>query len=449
MWTWPRPLPGLRARPACRRRTWPASAPSPKSRRRARARCGSGSRCRPRDRRRAAGGAGWGGGSVSWRGSLGRGDAGHCPIRARAAVAFAADSRFFYGVRPKHGPLPVLQASSTIARCRSRGEPPHERTQQPEAGRRPSPGLRTLARASSRAQAAVPDQLGHRARAALRRGGGRRTAGPVPLHARHPPEHVPRPALDHAPVRGLLERARDQPALPASCSRAGRPASPSAFDLPTQIGYDSDHALARDEVGLVGVPVNSLRDLERLFEEIPLGEVSTSMTINATAPMLLALYCALATKQGVALEALRGTVQNDILKEYAARGNYRFPAGPSMRLVTDLMALRGRARAAVEHDLDLGLPHPRGGLDRGAGAGLHARQRPRLRAGGARGRPRARRSSRRGSRSSSTRTTTSSRRWPSSAPRAACGRASCARSSARRTRRAGCCASTRRPPARC
>ncbi len=110
-----------------------------------------------------------------------------------------------------------------------------------------------------------------------------------------------------------------------------------AFDLPTQIGYDSDHALARDEFGLVGVPVNSLRDLERLFEGIPLSEVSTSMTINATAPVLLALYCALAEKQGVALEALRGTVQNDILKEYAARGNYRFPAGPSMRLVTDLM----------------------------------------------------------------------------------------------------------------
>jgi methylmalonyl-CoA mutase N-terminal domain/subunit len=110
-----------------------------------------------------------------------------------------------------------------------------------------------------------------------------------------------------------------------------------AFDLPTQIGYDSDHALAREEVGLVGVPVNSLRDLERLFEKIPLGEVSTSMTINATAPVLLALYCALARKQGVALEKLRGTVQNDILKEYAARGNYRFPAGPSLRLVTDLM----------------------------------------------------------------------------------------------------------------
>ncbi len=120
--------------------------------------------------------------------------------------------------------------------------------------------------------------------------------------------------------------------------KSGQTGLSTAFDLPTQIGYDSDHRLAQCEVGLVGVPVNSLRDVERLFDRIPLGEVSTSMTINATACVLLALYCALAKKQGVALEALRGTVQNDILKEYAARGNYRFPAGPSMRLTTDLMA---------------------------------------------------------------------------------------------------------------
>jgi methylmalonyl-CoA mutase N-terminal domain/subunit len=112
----------------------------------------------------------------------------------------------------------------------------------------------------------------------------------------------------------------------------------TAFDLPTQIGYDSDHPLAKSEVGRVGVPINSLRDVEHLFAGIPLGEVSTSMTINATATVLLALYCAAAKKQGVDLAQLRGTVQNDILKEYAARGNYRFPAGPSMRLCTDLMA---------------------------------------------------------------------------------------------------------------
>ena len=111
-----------------------------------------------------------------------------------------------------------------------------------------------------------------------------------------------------------------------------------AFDLPTQIGYDSDDPLASCEVGLVGVPVNSLRDMERLFDGIPLGQVSTSMTINATAPILVAMYVALARRQGVEPERIRGTVQNDILKEYAARGNYRFPVGPSMRLVTDLMA---------------------------------------------------------------------------------------------------------------
>ena len=111
-----------------------------------------------------------------------------------------------------------------------------------------------------------------------------------------------------------------------------------AFDLPTQLGYDSDDPLAIDEVGNVGVPINSLRDMERLFDGIPLEEVSTSMTINATAPILLALYVALAAKRGVDPSKLRGTVQNDILKEYAARGNYRFPVEPSMRMTTDLMS---------------------------------------------------------------------------------------------------------------
>ncbi len=119
-----------------------------------------------------------------------------------------------------------------------------------------------------------------------------------------------------------------------------------AFDLPTQLGYDSDHPLAEPEVGLVGVPVNSLRDMEALLEGIPLGEVSTSMTINATAAILLSMYVALARRQGVAPERIRGTVQNDILKEYAARGNYRFPVGPSMRLTTDLMAFCAREAPA-------------------------------------------------------------------------------------------------------
>ncbi len=109
-----------------------------------------------------------------------------------------------------------------------------------------------------------------------------------------------------------------------------------AFDLPTQIGYDSDHPMAEGEVGRVGVAISSLRDMEILFDGIPLDKVSTSMTINAPATVLLAMYVAVAEKQGVPSEKLRGTVQNDILKEYVARGTYIFPPQPSMRLVTDL-----------------------------------------------------------------------------------------------------------------
>jgi methylmalonyl-CoA mutase N-terminal domain/subunit len=110
-----------------------------------------------------------------------------------------------------------------------------------------------------------------------------------------------------------------------------------AFDLPTQVGYDSDHPLAEGEVGKAGVPVSSLKDMEILLDGIPLGRVSTSMTINATAPQVLAMYFSLAEKQGVALNNVRGTVQNDILKEYVARGTYIYPPEPSMRLVTDII----------------------------------------------------------------------------------------------------------------
>jgi len=109
-----------------------------------------------------------------------------------------------------------------------------------------------------------------------------------------------------------------------------------AFDLPTQIGYDSDQPLAQGEVGKVGVAIDSLRDMEILFQGIPLDKVSTSMTINSTAPILLAMYVALAKKQGVDLAKLDGTIQNDILKEYVARGTYIFPPRPSMRLITDI-----------------------------------------------------------------------------------------------------------------
>ncbi len=109
-----------------------------------------------------------------------------------------------------------------------------------------------------------------------------------------------------------------------------------AFDLPTQIGYDSDHALADGEVGKVGVAIDSLEDIEKLFEGIKLEDVSTSMTINATGFILLAFYVALAKKQGADLKKITGTIQNDILKEYAARGTYIYPPKPSMRIITDI-----------------------------------------------------------------------------------------------------------------
>ncbi len=109
-----------------------------------------------------------------------------------------------------------------------------------------------------------------------------------------------------------------------------------AFDLPTQIGYDSDHPLSEGEVGKVGVAIDSLKDMEILFDGIPLDKVSTSMTINAPASVLLAMYIAVAEKQGVSPDKLRGTIQNDILKEYIARGTYIFPTEPSMRLITNI-----------------------------------------------------------------------------------------------------------------
>jgi len=116
-----------------------------------------------------------------------------------------------------------------------------------------------------------------------------------------------------------------------------------AFDLPTQIGYDSDHPLAQGEVGKVGVTIDSIEDMEILFDQIPLDKVSTSMTINAPAAVLLAMYIAVAEKQGVSSKDLRGTIQNDILKEYSARGTYIFPPRPSMRIITDIFSFCSRA----------------------------------------------------------------------------------------------------------
>ncbi len=114
-----------------------------------------------------------------------------------------------------------------------------------------------------------------------------------------------------------------------------------AFDLPTQMGRDSDHPMSRGEVGKVGVAIDSIHDMRVLFSEIPLGEVSTSMTINSTAAILLALYIAVAEETGVSRKELRGTIQNDVLKEYIARGTYVFPPRPSLRIIRDIFAFSG------------------------------------------------------------------------------------------------------------
>ncbi len=127
---------------------------------------------------------------------------------------------------------------------------------------------------------------------------------------------------------------------------AGQTGLSTAFDLPTQMGYDSDHPVATGEVGRVGVAIDTVDDLERVFHGIPLGQVTTSMTINATAPILLAMYLVVGEEQGVAADTLGGTIQNDVLKEYAARGTYIYPPEPSLRLVTDVF------RFVVERRLD-------------------------------------------------------------------------------------------------
>ena len=197
-----------------------------------------------------------------------------------------------------------------------------------------------------------------------------------------------------------------------------------AFDLPTQIGYDSDDPHALGEVGKVGVAIDSLEDMELLFDGSRSSKVSTSMTINATAAILLALYVAVARRRGIAESALSGTVQNDILKEYVARGTWIYPPGPSLRLVTDLFAYCAE-RVPKWNTISISGYHIReAGCDGAAGDRLHLRERasstcaPRSPPGST---PSASAS---GSRSSSPATPTSSRRWRSSAPRAGCGRGS-------------------------
>ena len=160
-----------------------------------------------------------------------------------------------------------------------------------------------------------------------------------------------------------------------------------AFDLPTLMGRDPDHPLALGEVGKCGVSVASLADMERLFDGIGLDAVTTSMTINAPAPMVLAMYLVVAEKQGVDWATLSGTIQNDILKEYIAQKEYIYPPRPSMRLIVDVFQLLHAGGAAVEHDLREWVSHPRGRRDGAAGARVHTAGWSRVRAGGGRRRP--------------------------------------------------------------
>src|SRR5579862_4633772 len=147
-----------------------------------------------------------------------------------------------------------------------------------------------------------------------------------------------------------------------------------AFDLPTQTGYDSDDPLARDEVGKVGVPVSHLGDMRALFDGLPLDRMNTSMTINAPAAWLLALYAALADEQGVARTTLQGTTQNDIIKEYLARGTYIFPPKPALRLTTDTIAFACAQMPKMEPDQPV-LLSPAGSRCRcGGGGGVRARR---------------------------------------------------------------------------
>src|SRR5215510_14585234 len=136
--------------------------------------------------------------------------------------------------------------------------------------------------------------------------------------------------------------AHDSNALYRKNLAKGQTGLSVAFDLPTQTGYDSDHPLAKGEVGKVGVPICHLGDMRALFDSIPLAEMNTSMTINATAAWLLALYIAVADEQGAPRGALQGTTQNDIIKEYLARGTYVFPPAPSMRLTKDVILFTTR-----------------------------------------------------------------------------------------------------------
>ena len=204
----------------------------------------------------------------------------------------------------------------------------------------------------------------------------------------------------------------------------------TAFDMPTLMGYDSDHARSEGEVGREGVAIDSLEDMETLFRGIPLGDVSTSMTINSPAAILLAFYIAVGEEQGVPAEHLRGTIQTDILKEYIAQKEYIFPPEPSMRLVTDMVEYCSR-ELPKWHPISISGYHIReAGSTAAQELAFTLAGRLHLRRVGGRARARRRRVRAAALASSSTRTSTSSRRSRSTGRRAGSGRASCATASA-------------------
>jgi len=201
--------------------------------------------------------------------------------------------------------------------------------------------------------------------------------GPRPRQSGEPPYTRGIHATMH---RGRLWTMRQfaglaPPKTPTSASaisyRKARPVYSTAFDLPTLMGYDSDHALSEGEVGKCGVAISSLADMEVLFDQIPLSDVTTSMTINSPAAVIWAMYLAVAEKQGADWKKISGTLQNDILKEYIAQKEYIYPPEPSMRLVIDNVRIRDEAHAEVQRHLHQRLSHSRSRIDGNSGARLH------------------------------------------------------------------------------
>ena len=194
-----------------------------------------------------------------------------------------------------------------------------------------------------------------------------------------------------------------------------------AFHLPTLMGYDSDHPMSVGEVGKCGVAIDSLADMETLFKGIPLDQISTSMTTNAPATILWSMYLAVAEKQGVDWKKLRGTIQNDILKEYIAQKTYIFPPKPSMKLIVDTFEFGTQTRSAMEHDLDQRISHSRSRIDGASGTGIHSLRRHRVHRMGAARRVSTSTILPRGCRSFSMRTTICLKKSRNIAPRARSG----------------------------